>query len=216
MHGNIINISNDISIVFSDHIRTFSRCSFERKYVPCDEGSLEKLETDLAICQHESTVTPPNSVVELSRNQNTYYLSPFLQDINIRTYKIRFFISFMILASIGCGYLSNATTSAFQYSSPFMTIQFCLEVCKGEGLNIAFIRGELCQCEMSTENLQMLPQHFCSNESSCPGNPLQTCGIQEKNIFSVYEAVAPTFSNSQITGRYLFSITIRAYPSKIY
>ena len=117
----------------------------------------------------------------------------------------------MILASIGCGYLSNATTSAFQYSSPFMTIQFCLEVCKGEGLNIAFIRGELCQCEMSTEKLQMLPQHFCSNESSCPGNPLQTCGIQEKNIFSVYEAVAPTFSNSQITGRYLFSITIRAF-----
>ena len=75
-----------------------------------------------------------------------------------------------------------------------MTIQFCLEVCKGEGLNIALIRGEMCFCEMSTEKLQMLPQHFCSNESSCPGNPLQTCGITNKNIFSVYEAASTNFS----------------------
>lgn len=105
----------------------------------------------------------------------------------------------VILASVGCGYVTNETTPTFQYSSPFMTIQFCLEVCKGEGLHIALIRGETCVCEMSTEKLQLLPQHFCSNESSCPGNPLQTCGIREKNIFSVYEVRNTNFSEADST-----------------
>ena len=39
-----------------------------------------------------------------------------------------------------------------------------------------------------------------SHESSCPGNPLQTCGIKEKNIFSVYEVASLADSNAQILG----------------
>ena len=81
-----------------------------------------------------------------------------------------------------------------------MTIQFCLEVCKGKELKIALIRGEECLCEESREKTQILPQHFCSNESTCPGNPLQTCGIKEKNIFSVYEVASLTNSEGQKIG----------------
>ena len=81
-----------------------------------------------------------------------------------------------------------------------MTIQFCLEVCKGKELKIALIRGEECLCEESREKIQVLPQPFCSNESSCPGNPLQTCGSKEKNMFSVYEVASLADSNVQIIG----------------
>ena len=81
-----------------------------------------------------------------------------------------------------------------------MTIQFCLEVCKGKELKIALIHGEECLCEESREKIQILPQHFCYNESLCPGNPLQTCGIKEKNIFSVYEVASLADSNAQILG----------------
>ena len=81
-----------------------------------------------------------------------------------------------------------------------MTIQFCVEVCKGKGLKIAMIRGKECICEESREKIQILPQYFCSDEPSCPGNPLQTCGIKEKNIFSVYEVASLADSNVQIIG----------------
>lgn len=63
-----MNISSHISIIFSDHTYTFSRCSFERTYAPCEHDSLADLDTDLAICQHESSVTPANAVAEPFRN----------------------------------------------------------------------------------------------------------------------------------------------------
>ena len=84
-----------------------------------------------------------------------------------------------------------------------MTIQFCLEVCKGKELTIALIRDEECYCESSREIVQLLPQHYCSNGSSCPGNPLQSCGVKQKNIFSVYHVWSGKITKGQMIGKRL-------------
>ena len=108
---------------------------------------------------------------------------------------------FFVLAMIGCGVLKNGTMSTVEYHSPFMTIQFCLEACKGKELTIALIRDEECHCESSREIVQLLPQHYCFNGSSCPGNPLQLCGVKEKNIFSVYQVWNGKFTEGQMIGK---------------
>ena len=118
-----------------------------------------------------------------------------LENQNIINFK-----SFFVPALIGYGVLKNGTMSSFRYSSPFMTIQFCLEICKGQELTIALIRVEECHCESSREVLQLLPQHYCSNGSSCPGNPFQSCGVREKNIFSVYHVWSGKFTEGQMIG----------------
>ena len=91
--------------------------------------------------------------------------------------------------------------STVKYSSPFMTIQFCLEVCKGKELTVALIRDEECHCASTRKKLQLLPQHYCSDGSSCPGNPLQSCGNREKNIFSVYHVWSGKITERQMIGK---------------
>ena len=46
---------------------TFSRCKFERNYVPCNDEGSRGLPTDVAICYHDSTLRHADSVGQQSR-----------------------------------------------------------------------------------------------------------------------------------------------------
>ena len=46
---------------------TFSRCKFERNYVPCNVEGSKGLPTDVAIYQHDSTLRHADSVGQQSR-----------------------------------------------------------------------------------------------------------------------------------------------------
>ena len=82
-----------------------------------------------------------------------------------------------------------------------MTIQFCVEVCKGQKMDLALINKEKCYCETSRENLVLLHQHFCTDKSSsCPGNPLQNCGSEYTKAFSIYEVGGLQPSNIEEIG----------------
>ena len=88
---------------------------------------------------------------------------------------------------MGCGYLLQHRKLNATYTSAGMTIQLCVEVCKGQSMQLALIQESECFCEMSVESLVMLPQHFCAHDSPCPGNPMQNCGSKNKNVFSIHE-----------------------------
>ena len=49
------------------------------------------------------------------------------------------FLLFFLLATIGCGLMNNETSTTISYTWINMTIQFCVEVCRGALLPIAAI-----------------------------------------------------------------------------
>ena len=106
----------------------------------------------------------------------------------------------MFVASMGCGYSLQGIASNATYTSSEMTIQLCVEVCKGQRVPIALIQEEKCFCDTSRESLVMLPQHFCAHDSPCPGNPFQSCGSREKNTFSIKEIGREEQSSDVNTG----------------
>ena len=82
-----------------------------------------------------------------------------------------------------------------------MTVQFCVEVCRGTDMTIALIHVEKCYCTKSRGELVVLPQYLCAYESSCPGNPLQNCGSADKSTFAVYEVEGFSHSSGQEIGK---------------
>ena len=55
---------------FIFRVYTLDRCEFERQYVPCGDN-ISEVQADLSICQHESTVAPTNTELNVNRNNDT-------------------------------------------------------------------------------------------------------------------------------------------------
>ena len=53
---------------------TFPRCKFERKYVPCSDEGSNVLPTDVALCQHDSTLRHTDSVGQQSRMYSEHFI----------------------------------------------------------------------------------------------------------------------------------------------
>ena len=87
-----------------------------------------------------------------------------------------------------------------------MTIQFCVEICRGQGKlfaalrvsssitqilnnnNIFFLpnfkKVQNCYCLENLKNSSMVPNTFCNG--LCSGNTNQKCGSQEETYHSIY------------------------------
>ena len=59
---------------------------------------------------------------------------------------------------MGCGYvIGNHRTDRPAYKSHFMTIQFCVEICKGLGKGLAILKFNLCYCIDNQGQLVLVP-----------------------------------------------------------
>ena len=109
--------------------------------------------------------------------------------------------------SRGCAKLSDDNKNVlFIYESNFMTIQFCVEICRGQGELFAALRVssiithiillvynfflqnfkkvQNCYCLENLKNSSMVPNTFCNG--LCSGNTNQKCGSQEEQYHSIY------------------------------
>ena len=109
--------------------------------------------------------------------------------------------------SRGCAKLSDDKKNVlFVYESNFMTIQFCVEICRGQGKLFAALRVssiithiillvynfflqnfkkvQNCYCLENLKNSSMVPNTFCNG--LCSGNTNQKCGSQEETYHSIY------------------------------
>ena len=116
-----------------------------------------------------------------------------------------FLLITLTTAVIGCGYFSRDYPLDASYTSQLMTIQFCVEVCRGLNKSIVLLSYDNCYCERSRKELVILPQHFCANVSPCPGNPLQNCGRRDIGIFSVFQIGSIQSIRDAKTGRARFN-----------
>ena len=95
---------------------------------------------------------------------------------------------------IGCGYVSIEENKS-TYSSPFMTIQFCVEICLAKSLKVAALRFEDCLCFEDTKYINLVQSLVC--DQHCPANEYQLCGSSSlENVFSLYKVLGYSPSSS--------------------
>lgn len=94
-----------------------------------------------------------------------------------------------LLLVIGC---FNQVSPLANYTSPDMTIEFCVEFCRGVSHNRAGLTNDTCYCYDSTSMPTQVNGSFC--DGTCSGNPGQPCGH------------APTYVSLFRVGKYLLSI----------
>ena len=119
--------------------------------------------------------------------KGSYFIYIYIYIVKGVTKFFNVLLIILTTAVIGCGYFSRSYPTGASYQSELMTIQFCVELCRGLNKPIVLLRNDSCYCEKSREELVILPEHLCVNGSSCPGNPLQNCGRKDIDIFSVFQ-----------------------------
>ena len=92
-----------------------------------------------------------------------------------------------------------------------MTIQFCIELCRGADLPIAailvfdrlidmtrsylnnFFQSDICFCLPDVTVITFVPNAYCNQ--TCIGNPRQMCGGDEAfvSVFNVGKYLGPTY-----------------------
>ena len=66
-----------------------------------------------------------------------------------------------------------------------ITIEYCIEVCRGMDRPLALLHMESCFCEFNLNNYDMTMAMDCN--SVCDGNPYQECGGEIRGALSVYD-----------------------------
>ena len=80
----------------------------------------------------------------------------------------------------------NTLAPSFEWTSATsgMTIEFCVEVCRGEGKSLALLHDQSCYCQDDTSNL--IPALGQECDTPCAGNLQQQCGGVDREALNVY------------------------------
>ena len=70
-----------------------------------------------------------------------------------------------------------------------ITIEICVEDCRGRGLRFAQLHMENCFCSADLDNF--IPTAIMDCDTYCNGNPYQECGGEDRGAFSVYDIGVP-------------------------
>lgn len=84
------------------------------------------------------------------------------------------------------------------YNSRLMTIQYCVEVCRGLSQPLALLQNDKCFCQPNLDALRQLPSAVC--RSACAANPLQACGDGE-HAMSGYDVGLQKSDNPKSLGK---------------
>ena len=103
-------------------------------------------------------------------------------------------LGFKVENQIGCGYIA-IEKGKFTYSSPYMTIQFCVEICRAKSLKVAALKSKDCLCLEDTKYINLVHSLVC--DKPCPANEYQFCGSSSiENVFSLHIVVGFSPSSS--------------------
>ena len=92
------------------------------------------------------------------------------------------------LGQLGCGFIAEGAVDVYEYTSRLMTIQLCIEICRGKKLSVSGLQFDKCICLPDLSHIQRVPQAFCTGP--CVLNEFQSCGSEEDfEYFSLFRVV---------------------------